>query len=637
MDFSQHGQAGRKHEDDAPLSPLNLAELIAREEAEAADVLHLTANETVLSPLAQRVLSSPLSERYLLEHLDMREASPARLNNLLLRGLDRISEIERSATEVCRELFGSRFAEFRCLSGPHAMQTTFAALTEPGDNVMRVATRDGGNTLTELVCRSFGRQSRTYVFDDDMSLDIDRTREAVKKERPSLLYVDALNHLFPFPLGDLKEIAGETPLVFDASHTLGLIAGGRFQDPLAEGADILQADTHATLFGPQKGIVLGNDRVLMENVGYTLSSAMVGSQHTAPTLALFLALHEIRQEGERYADRVVENARYLAERLHERGVRVVAADRGFTANHMFFVDTRDLGSGPEILDRLVRADISANRVVAFRHRDTLRFGVQEITRRGFGRPELDEIAGLLAPLLLGRTEPEHVRPRVRAHQRIHYTGTGTATGTATGTDADAAPREPRASVRLAQAPPPRPRWIGIHLTPSGTGPRRATYLRARELGALAGDFPHQIDAAGSISCTGDDGLTFVTGSGASIKDLAPDDFVEITGRDGWTLRCRGEGPPSAEAYLHQLLRETVGARYVVHNHCIPGRQLEEEGTLVLPPREYGSVALAEAVAEGARRSQVMYVRRRGLVFWSPEFDECRELVRKFGIRTLRRR
>ncbi|MDJ1130531.1 fluorothreonine transaldolase [Streptomyces iconiensis] len=630
---------------DVPLSLQTIAELIDEEEKEQTEVLHLTANETVLSPLAQRVLSSPLSERYLLEHLEMRESSPARLNNLLLRGLNRISMIENSATEVCRQLFGSRFAEFRCLSGLHAMQTTFAALTEPGDTVMRVATKDGGHFLTELICRTFGRQSCTYVYNDDMSIDMDRTREVFKKERPSLLYVDAMNYLFPFPLGDLKEIAGDTPLVFDASHTLGLIAGGRFQDPLREGADILQANTHKTLFGPQKGIILGNDRALMENVGYTLSSGMVSSQHTAPTIALFIALHEMRQEGERYADRVLENARYLAGELHRRGVQVLAESRGFTANHMFFVDTRDIGSGPEVLDRVVRANISANRVVAFHHRDTLRFGVQEITRRGFGKPELDEIASLLASVLLNKEEPEQVRPRVRElarrHQQVYYTGQEERQHTPPREPAREPAGEPaRESVRLSgqETPVRRPRWIGIHLAPSGITPRKEAYVRARELGALAGEFPHQIDSAGNISCTDQDGRLFVTGSGVYIKDLAPDDFVEITGRDGWTLQCQGDGPPSAEAHLHQLLRERTNARYVVHNHCIVSRQMEEnEGLLVLPPQEYGSVALAEAVAEGAAQSQVMYVRRHGLVFWSPDFEECRDLVRKFGARTLRRR
>ncbi|AEW99371.1 fluorothreonine transaldolase [Streptantibioticus cattleyicolor] len=611
------------HHREFPLSLAAIDELVAEEEAEDARVLHLTANETVLSPRARAVLASPLTSRYLLEHLDMRGPSPARLGNLLLRGLDRIGTIEESATEVCRRLFGARYAEFRCLSGLHAMQTTFAALSRPGDTVMRVATKDGGHFLTELICRSFGRRSCTYVFDDTMTIDLERTREVVEKERPSLLFVDAMNYLFPFPIAELKAIAGDVPLVFDASHTLGLIAGGRFQDPLREGADLLQANTHKTFFGPQKGIILGNDRSLMEELGYTLSTGMVSSQHTASTVALLIALHEMWYDGREYAAQVIDNARRLAGALRDRGVPVVAEERGFTANHMFFVDTRPLGSGPAVIQRLVRAGVSANRAVAFNHLDTIRFGVQEITRRGYDHDDLDEAADLVAAVLLERQEPERIRPRVAElvgrRRTVRYTGDP---ASAAGPPA----RERYAPPTAPAGHPARPRWIGVRLTPLPEPVTEAECAGAQRLGRLAGAFPHQIDSSGNVSFTSTDGRLFVTGSGTYIKDLAPGDFVELTGAEGWTLHCRGDGPPSAEAYLHHLLRERVGARYVVHNHCIPGRALETSGALVIPPKEYGSVALAEAVADACQDSQVMYVRRHGLVFWAHSYDECLALI-----------
>jgi len=380
---------------------LNLGEiraLISAEEALSSQNLYLTANETLLSPMAQRVLSTNLSNRYLLEHLDMRRDSPSRLGNFLFRGLDGVNTIERSATEVCKRLFGADYAEFRCLSGLHAMQTTILALTRPGDKIMRVATKDGGHFLTELLCRSLGRRSCTYVFRDYSEIDIDRTRIVFESEQPKLLYIDAMNYLFPFPLRELRGIVGDTPIVFDASHTLGLIAGGTFQDPLAEGADILQANTHKTFFGPQKGIIVGNNQPLMERISYTLSNAMVSSQHTGSTLSLFIALHEAYAFGRPYAARILENARYLAEALGRRGLPILAANKGFTRNHMFFIDVRPLGSGPFMLQRLLQANISVNRLIAFEHVDALRLGVQEITRRGYEWKDLDQIADWFARL-----------------------------------------------------------------------------------------------------------------------------------------------------------------------------------------------------------------------------------------------
>ena len=50
----------------------------------------------------------------------------------------------------------------------------------------------------------------------------------------------------------------ERPLVmYDAAYVLGLL-GEHFQDPLAEGADVVTGSTHKTFFGPQRGVILTN-------------------------------------------------------------------------------------------------------------------------------------------------------------------------------------------------------------------------------------------------------------------------------------------------------------------------------------------------------------------------------------------
>lgn len=605
-----------------PLSLDSIHQLIEEEEAEADNVLHLTANETLLSPFAQRTLATPLYNRYLLEHLEMREDSPSRLNNFLFRGMDRVNVVERSATLACQRMFGAEYAEFRCLSGIHAMQTTIVSLTKPGDKIMRIATNDGGHFLTELICRSFGRESCTYAYRGTSEIDIDRTREAFEREGPVLLFLDAMNYLFPFPVREIKEICGDVPLVYDASHTLGLIAGGQFQDPLGEGADILQANTHKTFFGPQKGIILGRSRGLMERISYTLSNGLVSSQHTASTLALFIALHEMYEYGREYASRVVESAQYFAAALHRRGVPLVGGDRGFTRNHMFFIDTRPLGAGPALMQRLLAANIGVNRLIAFKNIDALRVGVQEAVRRGFTLDDFDRVADWMAQILLDGAAAEPIRQQVAElldrHRTVRYC-------------AEPAPaRSPRpARVADASGPAataPRPRWINARLRREEITCDGELFEAARALGELAGVFEHQTDSAGNISFRSN-GSTYVTASGAYIRALTPHDFVELQDCADWTLRCRGAGPPSAESYMHYLIRTAVPAAFVVHNHYIPtDDELADLDVLVIPPKEYGSVQLAEAVAEACGRSRVIYVRRHGLVVWGESPGESQKLL-----------
>ena len=53
-----------------------------------------------------------------------------------------------------------------------------------------------------------------------------------------------------------KEVGAS--VMYDGAHVLGLIAGGQFQDPLREGADIMTGSSHKTFPGPQGGFLLSS-------------------------------------------------------------------------------------------------------------------------------------------------------------------------------------------------------------------------------------------------------------------------------------------------------------------------------------------------------------------------------------------
>lgn len=609
---------------------MNLGEIkahIQEEEYLSENILHLTANETLLSPLAHSALSSNLYNRYLLEHLDMRGKSPSRLGNFVFRGLNHINEIERSAIEVCYKMFGAKYVEFRCLSGLHAMQTTIVSLSNPGDTIMRVATKDGGHFLTETICKVFGRKSCSYVFDrETRQLDVGLTQQVIEKEKPVLLFIDAMNYVFPFPIRELREIAGDIPIVFDASHTLGLIAGGEFQDPLHEGADILQANTHKTFFGPQKGIILSGNPYLMDRINYTLSNGMVSSQHTNSTLALFIALHEMYYYGKEYATQVVKNAQYLAEAVHTRGLPVLEAEHGFTKNHMFFIDVRLYGLGNVLLERLIRANISTNRSNPFEHIDALRIGVQEITRRGFTESDLNQISEWLGRLIIENDDPRKICTEVidlvRSRRSILYCDDIDIQRNQTLTS--------NASTIVENLNSDQPRWNTTKLEQvSCVIETQHDIQSVQRLAAIAAEFDQQLDSAGNVSFRYNDSM-FISTSGSYIKDLSPNDFTEITKYENFVLYCRGPAHPSTESYMHYLIYKHVDAAVVVHNHYILKDELEGINIEIVSPKEYGSFELAESVAQACERSHIVYVRMHGLIFWGETVRECEELLNNFG-------
>jgi fluorothreonine transaldolase len=297
---------------------------------------------------------------------------------------------------------------------------------------------------------------------------------------------------------------------------------------------------------------------------------------------------------------------------------------------MLLVDARPLDSGLILMERLLRGGIATNRLIAFEHVEALRLGVQAVTRLGYDHGDMELIADWLAALLLEDADPEtigrEVRELVRERNTVHYVGEGeggdprSAPGAAgaNGFDAVARPGDNAAASTR--------RWARTRLTrqEEHAAVSVPAFDQARALAQVASTYEHQTDSAGNISFQVG-GRTFVTASGAYIKDLQPRDFVELTGCDGTTLDCSGRGQPSAEAYMHYLVQDAVGGAFIVHNHFIPIDDLGPN-VVVLPPQEYGSIELAEAVADAVHRSRLIYVRRHGLVFWGESYEECAKML-----------
>ena len=111
------------------------------------------------------------------------------------------------------------------------------------------------------------------------------------------------------------------------------------------------------------------------------------------------AMPEFRE----YQKQVLANARLLASTLVERGVRIVS---GGTDSHMFLVDLRPKNiTGKDAETALGRAHITLNKNAIPNDPQKpmvtsgVRIGSPAITTRGFGLPEAERVAHLIADVL----------------------------------------------------------------------------------------------------------------------------------------------------------------------------------------------------------------------------------------------
>src|SRR5690606_35800889 len=153
-----------------------------------------------------------------------------------------------------QRVFGATEVELRAISGHVAGLAVIMGLCKPGDTVLELAGADGGHRMAAKAIESplIDLRVLAFPFDADAcNIDVDATCALIAREKPRLIIVGASNFLFPVPLEPIARcIAEHSPdsvLVYDASHVLGLIACGVFQDPLREGADLIFGSTHKTL------------------------------------------------------------------------------------------------------------------------------------------------------------------------------------------------------------------------------------------------------------------------------------------------------------------------------------------------------------------------------------------------------
>src|SRR4051794_39910889 len=217
--------------------------------------------------------------------------------------------------------------------------------------------------------------------------------------------------LFPHRLRAIAA-AVDVPLLYDASHVAGLIAERRFQDPLAEGADLMTFSTYKSFAGPPGGAVVTNDRALAERVATAAYPGLLANYDASRLLPLAAAALEHERAAGDYADRCIANARALAAGLAEHGLDVLGAARGYTASHHVAVDVH--GSGTAAARRLAAGNLLLSEIGVPRDpAGGLRFGTQALPRQGFAADDMRDIAAACARCLAG----EDVRAAVAALRR----------------------------------------------------------------------------------------------------------------------------------------------------------------------------------------------------------------------------
>ena len=390
--------------------------------------LGMIASENIVSPMVQKIVASDLHGRYA-------EGLPGKR---YYQGCDDFDTIESIGIDLAKSVFNAPFANIQSTSGTVSNIAALKVLAKPGDAITAVSTADGGH-ISHARMGAVGLRDlnlSTYPWNEDrMEPDIDGACALIRELEPKVALIGQSVFLFPTPLKEIADAAHEVEakVMYDGAHVLGLIAGGMFQDPLREGADVMTGSSHKTFPGPQGGFLLSSseDPAFQKRLNNAIFPGVCSSYHLHHVAGKVIALAEFEEYGAAYAKDIVSNAKHFASALAAEGFDVLAESRGYTASHQVLTrhGSTDSGAGAKAARLLEDAGIITN--MNMLPGDTkamtpsgLRLGVQELTRVGMGPREMEEVARLYARVLIKNEDPQLVKADVKTlksnHQVIRY-------------------------------------------------------------------------------------------------------------------------------------------------------------------------------------------------------------------------
>jgi glycine hydroxymethyltransferase len=393
-----------------------IAQAISNELNRERSTVRLIASENYTSPAVLAALASTMNNKYA-------EGYPGRR---YYGGCEFVDVAEQLAIDRAKELFGAEHANVQPHAGAQANMAVYGAFVEPrsDEKILGMVLAHGGHLTHGSPVNFSGKWFNFVNYEVDPEteqIDMDRVRDLAREHNPKMILAGFTAYPRTIDFAAFRQVADEVGALFfvDASHFIGLVAGGAYPSPVPH-ADVISFTTHKTLRGPRGAIILSR-----EEHAKALDKAVFPMMQGGPLehciAAKAVALKEAMQpEFTDYAHRVVRTARALAQGLADEGMRLVS---GGTDSHLALVDLRPLEvTGAEAEEACDAVGIAINKnAIPFDPLPPLkasgmRVGTPGPATLGMDEPEMKEVASIMGEVLRSRDDEgvkEGGRERVR--------------------------------------------------------------------------------------------------------------------------------------------------------------------------------------------------------------------------------
>lgn len=339
-------------------------------------------------------------------------------------GCEYVDVAEQLAIERAKQLFGVKYANVQPHCGSNANFAAYYALLKSGDTILGMTLADGGHLTHGAKVNMSGKLFNCVGYGIDPvteRIDYDKVREIALECKPQLIVCGASAYPREIDYKRFREIADEVGayLMADIAHVAGLIVAGVHQSPVGY-AHVITSTTHKTLRGPRGGLIMCDDEEIAKRINKAVFPGSQGGPLMHIIAAKAVAFKEaLSPEFKEYQIQIVKNAKAMANRLLERGLKLVS---GGTDNHMMLVNLTGSGvNGKQLETWLDEAHITVNKNSIPNEplppslTSGIRVGTPAVTTRGMKEDDMVRIADMIADVVEGKEEAiEDVKARAIA-------------------------------------------------------------------------------------------------------------------------------------------------------------------------------------------------------------------------------
>lgn len=314
-------------------------------------------------------------------------------------GSDYIEKLLNFANTLGSDIFGAKYCDFRCLTGMNTVALMLMILAKNSRKILITDPFSGGHGSLPKLCINFGVKYESIPYNMDcMQINYDALNDILAKDKDiSLLFFCQSDLIQPPDLSKIK-IPETVSVVYDATQTMGLIAGKKLANPLSNSNNIiLIGGTHKTFPSVTCGFVATNNDELIKKIDTNISPNFLRNIQANNILSVCLSMLEMLEIGEAYAENIVRIANELGYKLEDRGMSIKAiSDKLYTQTHQIYIKIKQ--------EQVDESYINFKKYgVTLNKRKTpyitgFRLGVQEIARYKMC-DYLDELADLLSMIL----------------------------------------------------------------------------------------------------------------------------------------------------------------------------------------------------------------------------------------------